>query len=424
MPNALIAPAIPDTSPEIVLPFHDPYIIRYSRRHYLREDIPELRLANSLMVPSNRYPARGFFLVKRGDLNLLTGKYRTDLQLALDDFRGGAMTLQPFALVQARCVSRGLAADPDALYLLEVTDGRGLVWNRFYKFPLNAQYNVLAPAYPGEYYSSSLVVGVPWTYNSMLGNIWGKMQTPLGAAFPGLPASITDVPANQIFPGVPAWEALTGQIDRLGLTIGVNCILDPDDNPTPPLYTIPILGTDDPLFDQLTTAFAGVLEDDLEYIDSGAGRAPGQIPVYFHRSNEFYGTEETVRLDALQWSTSAYYAVVVTAPAPYNTSPGQDFLWDDFTVRFDNDGNPVAVDVAQANLIALARVTEYFRRIFRGTGGSRRRTYTGLVPFVPGSQVDGVRWYMDYRAGSLSWRTEMVTCLGPPWPEVNVEPDF
>jgi hypothetical protein len=422
MANALIAPALPAQGVnQVVCPFFDPRFARANRGQYIREVIPELRLANSLMLPGGRYPARGFFLLRRGDLDNLNDKFREDFQLAFDDFLGGAMLLGPFALVQARCVSRGLASDPDALYLVEVTDGRGLVWNRFYQFPLNQQYNVLAPAYPGQCYADSLVLGVLWNYNSMLGNIWDKMETPLGAAWPGLPVSITDVPTNQIYPGVPAWPVLCEHIERFGLTVGVNPIVSAA-NPTPPTYTLPILGADDPLYNALVAGYQSNLEDDLEWIDSGSGRAPGTLVIYFHRANEYYGTEETVRLDSLQWTTNAYYGIAATAPPPYSGSVGVDFLWDDFVVRFDNDGKPVAVDVAQANLIALGRLNEYFRRIIRGTSGSKKQTYAGLVPFLPGSQLDGVRWYMDHIAGRLSWRTEIVSCVGPPWPEVDPRP--
>lgn len=47
------------------------------------------------------------------------------------------------------------------------------------------------------------------------------------------------------------------------------------------------------------------------------------------------------------------------------------------------------------------------------------QVYTGALPFVTGSQVDGVRYYQDYNdQDRQGWKTELVRGPYPPWAEV------
>jgi len=423
MPNAIIAPALQAPSqasgvPGSSLPtgpvsllLEDPRFARAPRLQFTREDIPELRLAGTFFLPSGRWPARGWFLVKRGDLDLLQNKFRTDLQLALDDFLGGAVTYKNLCLVQARNVTAGVLGDPNALYLVELTDARGILWNPWASFPTNTQYNVRAPAYAGGFYELSAPLAL-WSWDTLVGDLWDQMGAFLGP-YPGLPVTPHGTPENYIFPGVSAWLALNQILELCGLTVAVDLT---QDNP----YTIVPLGAADADYDRIVALAQGRLEDDWDYIDLGSGRVPKQVTVYFHRRNQYYGTEETVRGDRFQWSSTPLYAVTVPAPPQFMQAAGTAFLWDDFTVQFDVDNNPLAGDVAAAADIAQDRATQYYNRIYRGTLGYQRRLYAGLLPFTPGAQVDGVRLFMDFRRGSLGWSTETVRGPDPPWPEVRV----
>lgn len=412
MPNALIAPYVEGSSQQVTLPLRDPRFLDEYRFRYARDAVSELSYANSLFVPGDKWPARGWLLLRRGDLDLLTNKYRTDLQLAIDDFRGGKLVFKNLTLVQARCMSRGLLHDPEALYLTEVTDLRGVVWNPWARFPINQQFNVVAPAYPGSYYNDSLSGGAPYTYDGILNAVWTTMSGILGA-YPGLPQDPGEAGEGVILPGESAWLAFNRLLSYIGMQVAV------DLTKTSP-YSIVIPGADDNNYDITLRSVASQLEDDFEFIDAGSGRVPKEVVVYFHRRNQYYGTEETIRTDSLQWSTRAVHAVTVPAPLAFQNAAGRHFLWSDFTVRYDTDGNPLAEDVTTATSIAESRVTDYYNRIEWGTVGSMRQVYTGAVPFAAGSQVSGARWYMDFQTGELGWRTEIVRNQGPPWPQVDV----
>lgn len=392
-------------------PLCDPRLIHEARSRLHRQTIKPLSLANSFYCPGGKYPCRGWILLRRSDYDEID-KYATDLVLEIDDFKTGPLRLQHLSIVQAQSVSTGLAADEDAVYLVEITDRRGLIWNRWFQYPIDRYYNVLSPAYPGYYYQSSMNAGISWTWATMIGDLWAQLSGFLGA-FPGIPIAPANEPMNFRLAGVPIWPALNGVLSHLGLAIAVDLR---QVNP----YTIVNRGVADAAFTALQTQYRNRLEDDLEWIDVGAGRVPGTVSVFFRRVNQFYGTEETVRRDSLQWETSSLYQVDIAAPAFFAGASGTHTLRDDFCVRFDVDNNPLAVDVAKAAVIASERVQQYYNDIYNGTSGNLWRMYAGVVPFVTGSQCDGVCWRQQgqSRGDRTGWRTEIVRNDDPLWPDV------
>lgn len=392
----------------------DPRAIRRARERFRRETIPELEFANSLYVPRGRRAARGWILltasdyasVRNADLSgsSLQPGYSTSFQLEIDDLNNPPLTFSKLAIVQACCVTTGLTGDPNAIYLVELTDQRGVLENRWFSFPTVSYYNVLAPAYPASYYAASLIGGVtPWTWDEMIEDLWNQMGAFLGA-YPLKPPTPAGTPTNWNLNGVNAWAALNAILAHLGMA--VSCDLANAALSTP--YGLVGRGGADATFATLLTTWAANLEDDLAWIDAGSGRVPGVVIVYFRRVNQFYGTEETVRSDALQWATNATYSVPVNAPTAFLGASGTASLWDDFPVRYDVNGNQLAADVTTAAAIASERVTQFFQDIYDGTLGYMDQTYTGALPFYAGSQVDGVCWRQDYQANARTgWVTQI-----------------
>jgi hypothetical protein len=414
------------------VPLVDPALVRGLRDRFNRPRVPELAFANAFYCPGHRWPARGWVLLGRAGYNQITtllgasGLYKTNFQLNLDDFfnlqnvTGGSgqpatngILLQNLALTQARCVTRGLASSPNAIYLVELTDPRGLLSNAWFQAPTTSQYNVISPAYPGQFYSLSTPGGgTPWNWNAMVADLWGQM--PVLGAYPGLPITPAGTPEGFVFPGVSCWDALCSVLDLLGLTISVNL------TKSAPYGIVSLMGTD-AAFTSLQSQYLSSLEEDLEWIDAGAGRVPGKVTIYFHRYNAQYGTEETVRRDALQWASTPLYSVTVTGPSPYSNSPGTHYIWDDFQVSYDVNNLPVAADAATAATIAAERAQQYYNRVTRGTAGYLTQVYAGAINFFTGSLCDGVCWYQ--REGRLAWRTEVLRGPDQPWPLVQHRED-
>lgn len=367
------------------------------RQRFHRDAVTEK--INSFYCPLGRWPFRGWIILPRYEYTQLNS-YSTTLQLSIDN-----LVLKNLSIVQAQCVTRGLASDPNALYLIELTDGRGILSNKWFQFPVNAQYNIRSPAYRETYYTSSMNSGVPWTWSTMIGDLWSSMTTFLGT-YPGLPLTPTGTPENWYFVGTSAWDAMCDILDRLGMAVA--CDLT---SATP--YSIVYTGADDAVFTALQSLYATNLLDDREWLDRGSGRTPKTIVVYFKYRTIQYGLEETVRGDSLQWESSPMYPVTVTAPVLFTNATGTHFLHDDFTIRRDIDGVASAADIATTTSIAAERCTQYFAKIYSATSGYMSQTYSSILPFVTGSQVDGVCWYRDE-----GWRTQILRGPEPPWKEL------
>lgn len=395
----------------------DPREIRTNRVRFGRAAVRDLALANSLYVPGGKLPVRGWILLTRKDYDLVSdgsARYGSNFQLTIDQFdsTAAALTFSNLSIVQARCVSTGLSASQEAIYLVELTDARGILCNQWFQHPTTSYYNVLSPSYPGQYYTNSMKLGVSvWSWSQMVENLW--LQLSVLGAYPGLPGGLTGVPVNWNLPGAPAWPALCAMLDHLGL--GVSCDLT---NAAP--YGIVSLGADDAAFDAIAAKYAGRIQDDLEWIDAGAGRVPGSVIVYFRKVYQQYGTEETIRRDSQQWATGVVYSVVVNAPSDFDGATGVHGMWDEFPVRVDVNGVPIAADVTQAAAIAAERVQQYFDLIYSRTSGYLNRVYTGVLPFYAGSQVDGVCWQQDFRSPKRAgWTTTILRGdVAENWPEV------
>jgi hypothetical protein len=398
-------------------PLIDPRSVRQDRVRFRREFIPNLQKANSFYCPSGRYPARGWVLMVRSEYDQLN-HYSDSLQLNIGDTSNpdNVGTLKNLSIVQAHCVTRGLASDPNAIYLVELTDDRGVLYNKWFQCPLTSQYNIRAPAYPQTFHPASMNAGTTWTWSTMLQNIWETMSALDGGeilgTWPGLPFAPAGTPEGFWFPGVSAWTALCDVLESLGMVVA--CDLTSD---TP--FSIVQGGAADAVFAARQTKYVTNLEDDLEWIDQGAGRVPGTVVVLFRKRYSIYGVEETVRRDGPQWDMTSYYSVTGNAPSDFVLAVGKHFIWSDFTVRHDQEGNPLSADVTTANQIAQERITQYFNNVYAGTLGFMLQTYAGALPFTTGSRVDGVRWYQDYvdqpRQG---WKTQIVRGAQPPWPEL------
>ena len=407
MPN-VFGPSV-GSSLSQAYPLYDPRFERAARQRFRRSAIPELQRANAMYVPGGFYPARGWILLRRADY-VQINPYSINLGLEIDDGVNPVVDLLHLTVVQARCVSTGSSADPDAIYLVELTDRRGILFNQWFAWPIRSSYNVRAPAYPEEFYSPSLNGGVTWTWTQMVLNIWNQMGALLGT-FPGLPVSTVSTPEGWQFPGTSAWRALNSILDLLGCSVSVNLAAASP-------YGITQDGATDAAASTLLSNSLLKLEDDLEWIDTGSGRVPAQVIVLFHRRNEYYGTEETVRRDSLQWTSTPSYSVTVNAPAAFGSAQGQHYLWTEFTVRYDVNGVPLPADVILAAAIAAERAQQYYNRIYRGTLGFMSRVYAGALPFATGSMIDGVAWRMRMEEHRLGWQTEVVRGMMPPWPEI------
>jgi hypothetical protein len=396
------------------LPLYDSWVEILNRKRLRRTmDVTELDKANSLFVPSGPGPARGWIVLVRSDYNTLT--LTNPYNLTISDSQQNTITFQNLYIVNARCITRGLASDPKAVYLVEITDKTGLLNNQYFTQSINVAYNIRSPAYPEQYYSGTLNGVSPWTWDGMVQDIWSKLS--LGT-YPHLPVSVytTINPEGWSFTGTSGFDALNKILEHLG------CVLTRDlTKPAATQLGIVHLGDTDATQTALFTTYAGQLEDDEDWLDTGQVRLPGTIQVIMHRRNQYYGTEETVRKDAFQWSTTPTYTLPIATGVTGAT--GFDTLWTDFSPRFDE--NNAIIDAATASLVATNRAADRLAILSRGNNGYLRQRYIGTLPFVTGVLIDGVSWQhipLADKKGKLTrrgWITEVIRTPMAPWPEVT-----
>lgn len=418
----------------------EPQKAHAGRRRFARPDVPQLANANSLSVPTHRYPARGWVLLRKEDLDSLDAY--APQTLVFDDF-STSLTFTGLYIVTTRCVTTGVIGSTSDLHLVELTDARGIYRNPQFRKTLNAQFNVRSPAYPDQYYTGSINGTAPWTWSQMVQTIWETM--PLLGTYPTLPTFPGQLPEGWIFAGVSAFDALCDVLDLIGCVVTWN--------PVGNVYSVAQVGAADSSFATLSTQYT--LAEDLQDSALGSGSVPASVTVNFHRRNQFYGTEEQVRRDSSQWSTTPEYQKSIATT--YMDAEGNAILWADFTVQYDVSGSTVAASASAADAYAAELAAYLVARITRGQG-RMHRWYLNLAPFTVGSLVDGVCWRFgpaeltDQEAESLarsndawkmpsrdmrrwSWSTEIIRtpdgqcCVDEcgqfvtmPWNETNVQP--
>lgn len=353
-----------------------------------------LGLANSLAMPLHE-TSRAWILVGTTDLASITLTNRMTLTFASDSpvavtkaWKNLVLAREPQVVIPSFVLGDALGAT-----LVELADTRWLCDNQNYCIPINAQYNVSAPAYRGAlapdcYYSASLNSGDVWTWDEMAGAIWGVMATQLGS-YPGLPFSPDGWPEGWVFQGISAWDALREVLLRLGCAITADLSLSANQ------FKIVQVGAAD-------TAAAAVIsaaESANRKVHDGEFRPlarlqPAGVRVFFNRQEQYYGSEKTIANDSTQWQTNSVYTVDVAGPS--GGEPGiYHPIRDDLPAIYAPDGTLTNTSLLATR--AAERAADYFR--MKGTNGGDRqwKRYSGLLDMTTGSTLKGVRWVADNR---------------------------
>lgn len=346
--------------------------------------------ANRFMTSVGPAAGRGWLLMSRGQIADLDIDALHDL--IFFDNNAGTITIKQLVFVRARALTPGFALDSESydrngVYLVDVRDIRYLAQNEFYANPVNKQYNVRAPGAAATYYTDSQNAGSPWTWQTMLDNLWAAVNvTELGAS-PTLPFTPDGSPEGFKFINVPAWKAYNEILDRLGCAIA----LDPTEDTNP--ATIYITGGDDPSFETAETTYRGNRIWDDATVESRRAKIPSLVRVVFHKFSEKFGTEKTTGTTAGgQWSIDQVHHVEITNP---DATTGVQMnstaiLYDDLPALVDFAGTITNSTALQDR--AQERADDYFA----GADDTLlRRTYANILNtagFFPGLQVSGVAY--------------------------------
>ena len=345
--------------------------------------------ANSLTNPLGPVPARGWFLISRGDLNKLN--LNASHSVTFNAEIGGSYPLYGLWITKARNLTPGTTGDTKACYLVEVADSRHKLADPYLGIGIkNKQYNVRAPDYSADgtpatnYYSASLNSGSVWTWLTMVQDLWALMPH-LGTVPSALPYNPDGTPEGWIFPGVSAWKALNTVLYRLGLAVKCDLTLKTNQ------YSLVQIGAADSATDRIisTAEAAKTKIYDAEFVEPTATRVPGNVRLLFHRQNLHYGNEETTPRTSAQWATDPLYFVDQPSGA---TGADTDLfapLWDDLPDLLD--ATDAATNVAGMTSRAADHATAWL-----GMLQTRfHKIFSGVMKIQPGSTLRAVSWRQD-----------------------------
>lgn len=359
---------------------------------------PEMARANSIMNPLGSAPCRAWLLMTRVNLNSLS-KETTTHQIALQDAQGNKITLYKQVFVKARCLTPGISADANGLYLAEFSDQTWLVNNPTYNCTINKQYNVPAAAMgSGAYYYDTTNAGTAWTWATMWADLWTTTVGSILGTTPALPVTPNGAPTAFIFPGISGWEAINQVLARIGCALNLNPLASGNQ------FSVIQVGAADSAATTLLSQNASRKIHDEEFIESSIGKVPSGVTVYFHKANQDYGTENTTGSAAgKQWSTGASYQVSIAGPSGVPTGGVNHPIWDDLQALYDASGT--LTNSSALNTRAQERANDFYRWIQAPGGDFLHRTYSGLIPFDTGSIIRGVAWRQD---GNGAFVTEAI----------------
>lgn len=353
---------------------------------------------NSYYNVRGKEPGRGFILLSKKDVGNID---RTVTQTLNIVYGNTTLTLAGLYFHRATALYTD-SWDPGTgvPHLIELVDKRAI-------FALstldNKFYNTICPAPPADadagadysttatlYYAESLNAGSIWTWQQMLDDIAGEIPGSPGT--PTLPFSPDDKPRNFAFNGVSAWDAYNTILGKIGCV----AIFNPITN------TLTI--------DKLATAQdITALENNSDLIshyapvESQTTSRPEKIRIYFHRTEEHFGSEKEIQQAAGNWIDSLPYSRDYTTSLSGAVSGTVLPVWDDMPAIYSFDGTHL--NAAACNSRGDEVGTNLAAQILN-SDSNLRVLQRGLkvIPFL-GSKIARISW-SDKGAPGIGMATE------------------
>lgn len=377
--------------------------------------------ANSFRCPLGPAPGKGWFLLPRVSLQTILGgeSFASYFTHTVRFYAGAAIVaLAPMIPIRATGVSILKGRDePEAAWLLEVADRRALL----NLSAINKQYNVRRPdgITSRLFYTATLNNNDPWTWVTMLTDIWGQLPSQVAGTFPGLPVTPHGTPENWRFMGISAWQALSLVLEHLSMAVAYNPIAD--------TFSIVQQGPDNTTHATLLSTNDLSRTWDGAQLDYDRTKFPEKVRIYFKKADWNYASSGDSTLPATtdDWQVDPLYSidkdtgVLAAIPGTFVA------IHDDLVAYYDQNG--ALVNSSELEARATERKDDFLRR--RGndhrssevlgftTDSGIHRTYSGLLDFVPSSQIYGVAWrhYGDGVKTEVIRRAQLIRDVENDW---------
>lgn len=374
--------------------------------------------ANSITIPRGRQPSRAWLLMRRGDLTQLVSDFYTLSATTVDQSSsatnhtitiatgqglpdGSAEITHSWArmvFVRAFSVSRCPEDDADAVYLCEFADERILLQ----KTITENRYNIRKTANCGSASSSTTYVrdtlssGSIWTWQTMIGDLWGDLPSVAGTA-PTLPYSPDGTPEHWEFSSDNLWDAINDVLDN------INCAVKFDPDPLNQPYSFLQLGTEQETLSDAISHMRKIGRELYNYdvIGSIPTETPETFIVAFDRFDCDCSTDSPIT-----------YQEEVASGITGAQAGTYEVLWNDM-LALNEDG---AIGNSSDLATRAAEVASNAADRWSWTNARRRQIFAGIATdkafgrIEPGSELSRVVW-RDY---GDNWGTVTELIGGPP----------
>ena len=340
-------------------------------------------MANSFRCPIGEEPSQGFFLMTRQAVQQInTAGYKT---LVMGD-DNGSVTLPGIVVKQAIRLVTGASQDPNALYLVEVTDKRFIARMSIVNLRFNIRYSGASEIDP-----NTTNLGTPWTWAQVVSQI--ATVLPAGASSIVIPSSVSvsSTPENIQYDCVSGWSALADVGKRLGCELLYNPIADA-------FSMVQMgIGSSNPLGNQGGASSGGgltsgptlrtqsdLLLEDLESI-TGAYNYPATVSVCFPVFDA-----DPITFVLTNRNQGYFYNVPVSGNLSIAASGTTAIVYDSMMAIWHDPTIPNPDNLAALTTRANEVATAYYAKLTGNTNA--RNVYSGAMAYVPGSTVCETTW--------------------------------
>lgn len=331
--------------------------------------------ANSAFIPMHREPTKVNILIKKSNLDAFGTSNTFKVY-----FNDGANTVAvgKLFLVKATCVLPGSDGDPDAVYMAELTDFRGMPYRRNYVNPIGtavtSYFNIFSGDPDGSYASETINGASPYTWQELL----SAVSTLAGYGTLTLPFTPHGTPGPFDYRGWNPLDALYHLLDRLACGIKVD--------PTRPVSesgrSVVRLGVADATAAAAMAVMTPTLWD--EYAVDSYYQNGGAATVWFRVYPEQPGVA----------SNDNWYAD--TGESTGGSGQGVHLYDDAVGIKYFSGSTAPENDVTELNPRAEERATDWQRK-HDGYDRPLNRVFSGIYPNavrdVLGSTVGAIAYY-------------------------------
>ena len=327
-------------------------------------------------------PGIGWILLRRSEIDAIDWT-ATSHSLIFEASRL-SVEVSDLHIYDAVAVSGTQSSQSLDCYLVELRDKRELCkWTT-----LNTSYNVRTPdwADTAGYYEATLDGGTPWTWSSMIEDIWGNISGLGGALTTTLMEIPVIDPENFVFPGVSALEA----IEHICKHTNNHLVLKRDGT----FHIIAQGDSDVANTTLLTTHATKALNPSSPKYNNGV-RVPQTVKVYFPHLNPAFQNET----NDVNTGTDKYYVRPVHVETVLATTvvPGINVLAGGIATIHDslpalyNEAGTLqnGTDLADQ---AEKRALEFVNGL-RQLAAPRDDIFHAAIPFELGAAIPRIHWY-------------------------------